>query len=652
MIPSQEDETMQQVLPDITKTGSLISSYDVYLFRQGNHSRLHDRLGSHLAVAGGTRGTNFSVWAPNAAEVSVIGDFNGWEAGRDPLLARSDDSGIWEGFIPDIGHGMLYKYHIKSRYNDYSVEKGDPFAYFWEVPPKTASVIWDLAYAWRDRAWMRCREEENTPDAPISVYEVHPGSWRKVPEEENRSLNYRELATELAEYLLEAGFTHVEFLPVMEHPLYASWGYQSLGYFAPTSRYGTPQDFMHLVEHLHQRGIGVLLDWVPSHFPSDGYGLSYFDGTHLYEHALPGQRYHPEWKSYIFNLARNEVRSFLLSSAIFWLERYHADGLRVDAVSSMLYLDYARSAGEWIPNIYGGRENLEAIGFLRKVNDTVHANFPDVLVIAEEATSWPGVTAPTTTGGLGFDLKWNMGWMHDTLDYFTLDPVFRKYRPDLLTFSIWYAFRERYVLPLSHDEVVHEKSSLAGKMPGDEWRKRANLRLLYGYMFTHPGKKLLFMGAEFGQWSEWNHDAGLAWDLLQYPPHQGILRWVGDLNRLYRREPALHERDADPAGFEWVDFSDVEKSIVSYLRRGLSADNVVLVACNCTPVPRYGYRVGVPFGGFWEEVLNSDAVEYGGSGVGNLGGVEAEPVPAHGRPWSLPLTLPPLGAVIFAPEGA
>jgi len=643
---------MQQAPPDITRTRSLITDYDVYLFRQGSHSRLYDRLGSHPAVADGRRGTFFAVWAPNAAEVSVIGDFNGWEAGKNPLSARSDDSGIWEGFLPDIGQGVLYKYHIRSRYNDYSVEKGDPFARFWEIPPKTASIVWDLAYTWRDRAWMRGREEENSPDAPISVYEMHAGSWRKVPEEGNRSLSYREAADELAEYLVDAGFTHVEFLPIMEHPFYASWGYQTLGYFAPTSRYGTPQDFMHLIDCLHQRGVGVILDWVPSHFPADGYGLSYFDGTYLYEHALPGQRYHPEWKSYVFNLARNEVRSFLLSSAIFWLERYHADGLRVDAVSSMLYLDYARSAGEWTPNVYGGRENLEAIGFLRKVNETVHANFPDVLVIAEEATSWPGVTAPTATGGLGFDLKWNMGWMHDTLDYFVLDPVFRKYRPDLFTFSIWYAFNERYVLPLSHDEVVHEKSSLIGKMPGDEWRKRANLRLLYGYMFTHPGKKLLFMGGEFGQWSEWSHDAGLEWHLLQYPSHQGILRWTGDLNRLYRRAPALHERDADPEGFEWVDFSDVEKSIVSYLRRGRSADDVVLVVCNCTPVPRYNYRVGIPFGGFWEEVLNSDAVDYGGSGVGNLGGVEAEQVPVHGRPWSLPLTLPPLGVVIFAPEGA
>ncbi|UYU18611.1 MULTISPECIES: 1,4-alpha-glucan branching protein GlgB [Methanoculleus] len=644
-------ESVQQALPDITKTGTLVTDYDVYLFRQGNHTRLYEKLGAHPAVADGVQGTFFSVWAPNAAEVSVIGDFNGWKAGEHPLTARGDNSGIWEGFVPELGQGALYKYHIRSRYRDYCVEKGDPFARFWEVPPKTASVVWDTAYAWRDRSWMRCREEANTPDAPVSVYEVHIGSWR-MPEGERRCTSYRELATELADYLLEAGFTHVEFLPVMEHPLYASWGYQTLGYFAPTSRYGTPQDFMHLVEHLHLRGIGVILDWVPSHFPSDGYGLSYFDGTYLYEHALPGRRYHPEWKSYVFNLARNEVRSFLISSAVFWLERYHADGLRVDAVSSMLYLDYARSAGEWTPNVYGGRENLEAMVFLRKVNDTVHANFPDVLVIAEEATAWPGVTAPTATGGLGFDLKWNMGWMHDALDYFTLDPVFRKYRPDLLTFSIWYAFSERYVLPLSHDEVVHEKSSLIGKMPGDEWRKRANLRLLYGYMFTHPGKKLLFMGGEFGQWPEWSHETGLEWDLLQYAPHQGILRWVTDLNRLYRRKPALHERDADQAGFEWVDFSDVEKSVVSYLRRGRSADDVVLVICNFTPVPRYDYRIGVPFGGFWKEVLNSDAVEYGGSGVGNLGGVEAERIPAHGRSCSLPLTLPPLGVVVFCPEGA
>ncbi|MCT8337691.1 1,4-alpha-glucan branching protein GlgB [Methanoculleus sp. Afa-1] len=641
---------MQQTLPDIAKTGSLVTGYDVYLFRQGNHSRLYEKLGAHPAVAGGTEGTFFSVWAPNADEVSVIGDFNGWRAGEDPLTVRGDDSGIWEGFVLDIGHGTLYKYHIRSRYNDYCVEKGDPFARFWEVPPKTASVVWDISYAWRDRAWMRCREEVNTPDAPISVYEVHLGSWRMPGE--RRCNSYQNLATELADHLLDTGFTHVEFLPVMEHPFYPSWGYQTLGYFAPTSRYGTPQEFMHLVEHLHLRGIGVILDWVPSHFPSDGYGLSYFDGTYLYEHALPGLRYHPEWKSCVFNLARNEVRSFLISSAVFWLERYHADGLRVDAVSSMLYLDYARSAGEWTPNVYGGRENLESIAFLRKMNDTVHANFPDALVIAEEATAWPGVTAPTATGGLGFDLKWNMGWMHDTLDYFALDPAFRRYRPDLLTFSIWYAFSERYILPLSHDEVVHEKSALIGKMPGDEWRKRANLRLLFGYMFTHPGKKLLFMGGEFGQWSEWSHETGLEWHLLEYAPHQGILRWVTDLNRLYRREPALHERDADPAGFEWVDFSDVEKSVVSYLRRGRSADDVVLVACNFTPVPRYNYRVGVPFGGFWKEVLNSDATEYGGSGVGNLGGVEAEQVPAHGRPWSLPLTLPPLAAVVFTPEGA
>ncbi|MGB4578387.1 MAG: 1,4-alpha-glucan branching protein GlgB [Methanoculleus sp.] len=642
---------MRKALPDITGTGSLISDYDVYLFRQGNHFRLYERLGSHPATLNDIPGTFFAVWAPNAAEVSVIGDFNGWEATVNPLRIRNDDSGIWEGFIPEIGHGTLYKYHIKSRYNNYSVEKGDPFAHYWEVPPKTASIIWDLAYPWRDRAWMQGREEDNSPDAPISIYEVHLGSLRKVPEEGNRSLSYREAAQELAEYVIGAGFTHVELLPVMEHPFYASWGYQTLGYFAPTSRYGTPQDFMCFVNYLHQRGIGVILDWVPSHFPADGYGLSYFDGTHLYEHALPGQRYHPEWKSYVFNLGRNEVRSFLISSALFWLEYYHADGLRVDAVSSMLYLDHARGAGGWMPNVHGGRENLEAISFLRKANAAIHATFPDVLVIAEEATSWPGVTAPTATGGLGFDLKWNMGWMHDTLDYFALDPVFRKYRLDLLTFSIWYAFSERYVLPLSHDEVVHEKSSLVGKMPGDEWQKRANLRLLLGYMLTHPGKKLLFMGGEFGQWSEWSHDAGLEWHLLRYPPHQGILQWVGDLNRLYRRLPALHERDSDPGGFEWVDFSDVEKSIVAYLRWGHTADEVALVACNCTPVPRYGYRVGIPFGGYWEEVLNSDAVEYGGSGVGNFGGVKAERIPAHDRKCSLSLTLPPLGVVVLVPEG-
>jgi len=498
---------------------------------------------------------------------------------------------------------------------------------------------------------MRRREEYNNPTAPISIYEVHAGSWRLPHDGGKRCMSYQELAVELASYLLDTGFTHIEFLPIMEHPLYASWGYQTLGYFAPTSRYGTPQDFMHLVDHLHKRGIGVILDWVPSHFPSDGYGLSYFDGTHLYEYEHPGQRYHPEWKSYVFNLGRNEVRSFLISSAVFWLDRYHADGLRVDAVSSMLYLDYARGPGEWTPNIHGGHENLDAIGFLRKLNGTVHANYPDTLAIAEEATAWAGVTAPGATGGLGFDLKWNMGWMHDTLDYFALDPIYRKYRHDLLTFSICYAFSERYILPLSHDEVVHEKSALIGKMPGDEWQKRANLRLLFGYMFTHPGKKLLFMGGEFGQWSEWNHEKGLEWHLLQYAPHQGILRWVTDLNRLYRRKTALHECDTESSGFEWVDFSDAEKSIISFLRRGRSVDDIVLVACNFTPVPRYGYRIGVPFGGFWREVLNSDAVEYGGSGVGNLGGVEAEQVPAHGRAWSLPLTLPPLAVVILTPEG-
>ncbi len=629
------------------QVAGLLTDYDVYLLKQGNHVRLYEKLGSHPRTVDGVSGTHFAVWAPNAAAVSVIGDFNGWNAETHPLSLRPDDSGIWEGFVPDVGHGTLYKYRIASRYHGYRVEKGDPFAFFWEIPPKTASIVWDTTYAWRDRSWLRSRCTANSPEAPISIYEVHPGSWRKVPDEENRSLSYRELGPELADYVQDMGFTHVEFLPVMEHPLYASWGYQTIGYFAPTSRYGTPQDFMDLIDHLHRHEIGVILDWVPSHFPSDGYGLSYFDGTHLYEHAHPIQRYHPEWKSYIFNHGRHEVRSFLLSSALFWLDRYHADGLRVDAVSSMLYLDHARRGGEWVPNERGGRENLDAIGFLRRLNETVHAHHPDVLLVAEEATAWHGVTAPTATGGLGFDMKWNMGWMHDVLDYLSQDPIFRKYHHANLTFSIWYAFSEHFILPLSHDEVVHGKSSLIGKMPGDEWQKRANLRLLYGYMFTHPGKKLLFMGDEFGQWSEWSHDAGLEWRLLRYRPHREIRQWVADLNRLYRREPALHELDFEPGGHEWIDCADVEKSIISYLRRGRSDEDALLIICNCTPVPRYRYRIGAPAGGRWREVLNSDAVEYGGSGCGNLGGVDADPVLCHGRPYSLSLTLPPLSVLIF-----
>ena len=626
---------------------SLLTDYDIYLFRRGEHFRLYRKLGAHLKEGG----ARFAIWAPNASRVSVIGTFNDWDPSAHPLRPREDGSGIWEGFVEGVRKGDLYKYRVVSRYGGYTADKADPFAFFCEVPPGTASVVWDLEYEWGDGDWMRERKDRNSLSSPMSIYEVHLGSWRRVPEEGNRFLTYRELARELPPYVEEMGFTHVEFLPVMEHPFYRSWGYQITGYFAPTSRYGTPQEFMGLVDALHRRGIGVILDWVPSHFPSDGHGLVFFDGTHLYEHADPRKGIHPEWGSCIFNYGRHEVRAFLISSALFWLDRYHADGLRIDAVASMLYLDYGRKEGEWVPNEYGGRENLEAIHFLRRLNEVVYGEYPDVQVIAEESTAWPMVTRPTYAGGLGFGLKWKMGWMHDTLRYFSLDPLFRKYHHDLLTFSMWYAYSENFVLPLSHDEVTYGKGSLFGKMPGDVWQKFAHLRLLFGYMYGHPGKKLLFMGGEFGQWREWVHDESLEWHALQFEDHRGLQRWVKDLNHLYRREPALHELDFDPAGFEWVDFRDAEKSIISFLRRGRRGPPL-LVVCNFTPVPRYGYRIGVPAGGFWREVLNSDAREYGGSGQGNLGGVWADPIPWHGRPFSLSLTLPPLGCLYFrGPEG-
>ena len=626
---------------------SLLTDYDIYLFRRGEHFRLYRKLGAHLEEGG----ARFAVWAPNASRVSVIGTFNDWDPSAHPLRPREDGSGIWEGFVEGVRKGDLYKYRVVSRYGGYTADKADPFAFFCEVPPGTASVVWDLEYEWGDGDWMRERKDRNSLSSPMSIYEVHLGSWRRVPEEGNRFLTYRELARELPPYVEEMGFTHVEFLPVMEHPFYRSWGYQITGYFAPTSRYGTPQEFMGLVDALHRRGIGVILDWVPSHFPSDGHGLVFFDGTHLYEHADPRKGIHPEWGSCIFNYGRHEVRAFLISSALFWLDRYHADGLRIDAVASMLYLDYGRKEGEWVPNEYGGRENLEAIHFLRRLNEVVYGEYPDVQVIAEESTAWPMVTRPTYAGGLGFGLKWKMGWMHDTLRYFSLDPLFRKYHHDLLTFSMWYAYSENFVLPLSHDEVTYGKGSLFGKMPGDVWQKFAHLRLLFGYMYGHPGKKLLFMGGEFGQWREWVHDESLEWHALQFEDHRGLQRWVKDLNHLYRREPALHELDFDPAGFEWVDFRDAEKSIISFLRRGRRGPPL-LVVCNFTPVPRYGYRIGVPAGGYWREVLNSDAREYGGSGQGNLGGVWADPIPWHGRPFSLSLTLPPLGCLYFrGPEG-
>jgi 1,4-alpha-glucan branching enzyme len=637
------DRTAASVIYGVSR----LTDYDVYLFREGKHFRLYEKLGAHPMEVDGTAGTLFAVWAPNAERVSVIGDFNGWDPETHPLAPRWDGSGIWEGFIPGVGHGSLYKYHIVSRYGGYSVDKGDPLAFFWETPPGTASIVWDLRYDWRDEAWLRTRHRANARESPMAIYEVHLGSWRRVPEEGHRPLTYREMAEALTQYVKEMGFTHVEFLPVMEHPFYGSWGYQTIGYFAPTSRYGTPQDFMFLVDTLHQQGVGVLLDWVPSHFPGDAHGLAFFDGTHLYEHADPRKGFHPHWNSYIFNYGRLEVRSFLISSALFWLDVYHADGLRVDAVASMLYLDYGRPEGAWVPNEYGGKENLEAIAFLRCLNEEVYRSFPDVQTIAEESTAWPMVSRPTYVGGLGFGLKWNMGWMHDTLTYFSKDPIFRKYHHDQLTFSIWYAFSENFVLPLSHDEVVHGKGSLLAKLPGDDWQKFANLRALLGYMYGHPGKKLLFMGNEFGPWREWNHDESLDWHLLADARHRGLQQWVRDLNALYRREPALHEGDCDPAGFEWVDFHDWEQSVISFLRKALSSDDVVLVVCNFTPVPRFDYRVGVPRPGYWRELLNSDASVYGGAGYGNLGGVEAVPIPFHGRPYSVSLTLPPLGVLFL-----
>jgi len=630
----------------------LLTEHDIYLFREGTHARLYEKFGCHLGERDGVAGAHFSVWAPNAQRVSAIGEWNGWNQDAHPLAARADGSGIWEGFVPGVAHGQTYKYFIDSRYGGYQVDKADPFAFFSEAPPKTGSRAWKIDYEWGDGDWMASRKGANALDAPMSIYEMHLGSWRRVPEDGNRSLSYRELAQPLAEYVREMGFTHVELMPVTEHPFYGSWGYQTTGYYAPTARYGDPEDFMFLVDTLHQHGIGVILDWVPSHFPSDEHGLGYFDGTALYEHADPKQGFHPEWKSAIFNYGRNEVRGFLVSSALYWLDRYHVDGLRVDAVASMLYLDYGRQEGEWVPNRYGGRENIEAVEFLRLMNQAVYRDHPDVQTMAEESTSWPMVSRPVYLGGLGFGIKWNMGWMHDTLKYMSQDPIHRKYRHDQLTFSIWYAFFENFVLPLSHDEVVYGKGSLIGKMPGDSWRQFANLRLLFGYMWGHPGKKLLFMGGEFGQRREWAHEGSLEWHVLQYPEHEGLRRWVADLNRLYRSEPALYQVDFDQSGFEWVDCNDSEQSVLTFLRRPRGGGAPVLVLCNFTPVPRANYIVGVPQGGYWREIANSDATLYGGSGVGNLGGIEAAPVGAHGRFHSLAVTLPPLAVLMFKCEGA
>lgn len=630
---------------------SLLTDYDVFLFKEGRHFRLYQRLGAHLARHDGEHGTYFALWAPNAERVSVMGDFNGWNKQVHALHRREDDSGIWEGFIPGVGQGALYKYHIDSRIGGYRVDKTDPFAFRYEDTAGTASMVWDLEYQWHDQAWMQARSQRNALNAPWSVYETHLGSWRRLPEEDNRFLTYREQADALTAYARDMGFTHVELLPITEHPFYGSWGYQTTGYYAPTIRYGTPQDLMYLIEQLHRGEIGVVLDWVPSHFPTDEHGLSYFDGTHLFEHSDPRRGFHPEWNSSIFNYGRNEVRSFLISSAAFWLDKYHIDAIRVDAVASMLYLDYARKAGEWVPNEFGGRENIDAIQFLRALNEAVYKDFPDVQTIAEESTAWPMVSRPVYVGGLGFGMKWNMGWMHDTLDYFSEDPIHRKYHHDKLTFGLWYAFSENFMLPLSHDEVVYGKRSLLGKMPGVELQKFANLRLLFGFMYAHPGKKLFFMGGEFGQWREWNHDARLDWDLLENSNHGGVQRWFKNLNHFYRTDLALYGRDFSQEGFEWVDVRDWEQSVLSFLRKDPSGDQT-LVVCNFTPVVRANYRIGVPHRGRWREVLNSDAMEYGGSGHGNFGGVATENVPAHGRDDSLTLTLPPLGVLFFKPEPA
>ncbi|GFK93638.1 1,4-alpha-glucan branching enzyme GlgB [Fundidesulfovibrio magnetotacticus] len=635
--------------PNVLHGVSLLTDHDIYLFKEGTHFRLYEKLGSHTMTVDGMEGTLFAVWAPNARKVSVIGDFNGWDRKAHPMSARLDGSGIWECFAPGVGQGTVYKYHITSRHHGRHLEKGDPFAFAWEVPPRSASVVWKLDHQWKDAAWMAGRADASSLDAPMSVYEMHLGSWKRHPDTWD-SLSYQEMARQLPGYLTDMGFTHVEFLPVMEHPFYASWGYQTLGYFAPSSRYGTPQDFMDLVDALHAAGIGVILDWVPSHFPTDGHGLALFDGTHLYEHEDPRQGYHPDWKSGIFNYGRHEVRAFVISSALFWLDRYHADGLRVDAVASMLYLDYSRKEGEWVPNCFGGKENLEAIDLLRRLNEAAYTSFPGIQTIAEESTDWPLVSRPPYIGGLGFGMKWNMGWMHDTLNYFTKDPVFRKYHHGALSFSIWYAFNENFVLPLSHDEVVHGKGSLLRKMPGDDWQKFAGLRLLFGYMWTHPGKKLLFQGGEVAQWSEWNHDAQVDWALLGDPAHAGMRDWIRDLNALYRECPALHQTDFHHKGFEWVDFHDAEASVLSFLRFGKDPSEMLLACFNFTPIPREGYRVGVPRGGVWREVLNSDSRHYFGSGMGNAGAVTAQDEESHARTHTLTLTLPPLGVVVFRPE--
>lgn len=624
---------------------TLLTEYDVYLFKSGRHFKLYEKLGSHVIEVEGEKGTYFAVWAPNAKEVSVVGNFNNWNDQEHKLAPRWDGSGIWEGFIPGIGKGAIYKYAMVA-YDNRKLQKADPFALTCEVPPKTASVVWELDYEWEDKEWMEKRKETAKDPKPYAVYEIHLGSWKKS-DDKYFSLNYRELADELVAYVKEMGFTHVEMMPVMEHPYFPSWGYQVTGYFAPTSRFGTPEDFMYLMDKLHQAGIGVILDWVPSHFPTDAHGLAQFDGTYLFEHEDPRKGFHPDWKSAIFNYSRNEVRNFLISNAIFWLDKYHADGLRVDAVASMLYLDYSREEGQWIPNKYGGRENLEAIAFLKEFNETVYGEYPDAITIAEESTAWTGVSRPTYTGGLGFGQKWMMGWMHDTLNYFKVDPLFRKYHHNHITFSLIYAYSENFMLPLSHDEVVHGKSSLIGRMPGDEWQRFANLRVLYGYMYTHPGTKLLFMGGEFGQTTEWSIERGLPWELLEYDLHKGVQQWLKELNRFYADTPTLYTKQFEPEGFEWLDHGDYQRSLLTYLRKGEKENEMLAVACNFTPVPIEGYKMGVPVEGEWKEVLNSDKKEYGGEGNYLNDTVTAKEEEWNGRPYNIKFDFPPLSVVVF-----
>jgi len=625
----------------------LLTDYDIHLSGEGTHYLKYEKLGAHVLEVDGIRGVHFAVWAPNARRVSVVGDFNSWD-GRVHAMRIRDFSGIWEIFVPGLDEGALYKFEILGRDGNYLGLKSDPYGFAAEVRPKSASMVFNIdRYRWNDSAWLQARSSRDWLHAPMSIYELHPGAWRRKSNDGNRWLTYRELATELIPYVRRMGYTHIELMPIMEHPLDASWGYQTVGYFAVTSRYGSPADFMHFVDRCHQAGLGVILDWTPAHFPRDAHGLAYFDGTHLYEHADPRKGAHPDWGTLVFNYGRNEVQNFLLSNALLWVDKYHVDGLRVDAVASMLYLDYSRRPGEWIPNPYGGRENLEAIDFLRHLNEVLHTRHSGALMIAEESTSWPAVSRPTDMGGLGFDLKWNMGWMNDTLRYFSLDPLHRRYHHNELTFSMIYAFHENFVLPLSHDEVVHGKRALLEKMPGDDWQRFANLRLLFGYMHAHPGKKLLFMGGELGQRNEFWEAGSVDWSLENSPPHRGLQRLVADLNRLHSHERALHEMDFEWPGFEWVEVGDAAASVLAFIRRARNPENFVLVVCNFTPVVREDYRVGVPVEGFYREILNTDSSYYGGNNIGSSGGVRAEPIPWNDRPFSLKLRLPPLAAVYF-----